>query len=68
MDFGGANLSVGLVAQAINAVAPVQSHTDLLVCGNEPLQLRVELDVLPGEHVAMVLESVHFGPVISVRA
>lgn len=51
---------VGLVAERLDAVSPVQSHSNLLIRVHESLQLCVKLDVLAGQHVAVVLESVNF--------
>ena len=61
-----ANPDIGRVAQRLNAVASVKRHSNLLVSVDEALQLRVQLDVLAGEDVAVVLEGVDFGAAITV--
>ena len=59
---------LGLGAEGVNTVSAVKSHSDLLVCVDEALQLGVQLDILAGEHVAVVLESVHLGTHIRIVA
>ena len=54
------HFDVSLVAERLDAVPPVQSHPNLLVRVHESLQLCVKFDVLAGQNVAVVLESVNF--------
>ena len=60
------NLGFCLVAEVLDAVSSIESGTDLFVCVNETLELGVQFDVLAGEDVTVVLESVDFGPHVAV--
>lgn len=60
------NLSLGLVAQRLDAVPSVKRGSDLLISVDETLELRVELNVLAGEDVTMVLERVDFLAHVSI--
>lgn len=57
---------VRLVAKRLNAVPSVQSHSDLLVRVHESFQLCIKLDVLTGQHVAMVLKSIDFRAAVNI--
>ena len=48
------------MAQSFDAITPVKSLANLLVSINEALKLRVELNILASQHIAMVLESIDF--------
>lgn len=62
----GTHLSLSLLAQQVHTVSPVQRRSDLLVCHYESLQLCVQLDVLSGKHIAVVLQSIDFGPEVTI--
>ena len=64
----GTHLVLSLGAEGLHAIPTVQSLSDLLVCVDETLKLAVQLDVLAGEHVAVVLESVDFGAHIGITS
>ena len=68
INLGRTNLSVCFVAQALDTIAPVQSHADLLVSRHEPLQFGIEFDILTGENVAVMLQSIYFRSIISILA
>ena len=61
-----AHFCLGLVTESLNTVATVERHSNLLIRVDEALQLAVELNVLAGQHIAVVLEGVNLGAHVNV--
>jgi len=57
---GVLHLVLGLLAQVVHAVPPVQRVSDLFVGVHKTLQLHVQVSVLPLQHIAVVVQSVDF--------
>jgi len=55
-----------LVAESFNSIATVKSLSNLLVCVDEALKLRVQLNILAGQNVAVVLQGINFCSAVSV--
>jgi hypothetical protein len=57
---------LGFVAESVNAVAAVESNSDLFIGVDETLELTVQLNVLASQNIAVVLKGVDLGAAVSI--